>query len=76
VHTVHGKDTRGDDVIEYQRTEHLINEHKMTISKIEPTNINEIGTRAVEFVAMSGESVHMVFGHEGFELLKAVLNQY
>jgi len=63
-------------VIEYQRTEHLIDEHKMTISKIEPTKISEMGVRTVEFIAMDGESVHMVFGHEGFELLKAILNQY
>lgn len=63
-------------MIEYQRTEHLIDEHKMTISKIEPTKISEMGVRTVEFIAMDGESVHMVFGHEGFELLKAILNQY
>jgi hypothetical protein len=42
MHPVHVEDTRGDDVIDYQRTAHLIDGHKMTISKTEPTKITEI----------------------------------
>jgi hypothetical protein len=76
VHPVHVEDTRRDDVIDYQRTEHLIDGHKMTISKTTPTAITGKGSRTLEFISEDGQPCHMAFGREGFELLKAIVNQY
>ena len=63
-------------MIEYHRTEHLIDEHKMTISKTQLTNIGEKGSRSLEFISEDGQPCHMAFTTEGFDLLKAILREY
>jgi hypothetical protein len=77
VHTVHVEDTRRDDVSEvrYQWTEHRINDHKISIGKQAPTNGNPVA-RVVEIIGSESGNVTLEFDADGFELLKAILNQY
>jgi hypothetical protein len=63
-------------MIEYQRTEHLINGHKVTLFETTPTRLSEMGGVAMEVISADGQPAHMVFSHDGFKLLKAILGQY
>lgn len=63
-------------MIEYQRTEHLIDGHKVTLFKTTPTKLSEMGGVAMEVVSADGQPAHMVFSHEGFRLLKAIMEVY
>lgn len=60
---------------EYQRSEHLINDHKITIARYAPTN-GDPTTHVVEVVSSALETTRINFDHEGFKLFKAVMNQY
>jgi hypothetical protein len=78
VHPVHVEDTRRDDVsqVEYQGSEHLIENQRFTFAKRTPTMAYPSGMWVMTAADVNGNRVQVEFGYEGYELLKAIMREY
>jgi len=61
--------------IEYQTSRHTIDGAHISVSKLAPTN-GEPYTRSLIVSTSSEDVMQLHFTHEGFELLKAIINEY
>lgn len=59
----------------YQVTQHTIDGQEIELAKLTPTN-GDPSARRLSVTDREGLIVEVTFDHEGFKLLKAIIDQY
>lgn len=62
-------------MIEFMQTKHTIDGVDFTLSKMQPTSMDEVARRKL-IVTTIADTAEVEFTAEGFELFKAIMREY
>lgn len=62
--------------MDVRSTRHTIDDQVIGFTVVAPTSIADQTTRRVSMTDLNGRTVELKFDHDGFQLLKSILNEY